>query len=217
MGIDISGFLTRHGGKATATVALTNLIIRFESSDLNISGVSMYEETRSAASYIANNEDLIVTLDKETLLYKRGSSITFTPVYFANGYYGFRIVRSAFPHDMWEGYFEVSYITLGDTPVEVGEENVRLVIEKGKWTRFEDATPAKRHPIADILIADIRARKAFLEALAATNSNVHVVASEAIGDETETVKRSSVWVYAGVGVVLCLGAILYAVRKKPKR
>jgi len=160
-------------------------------------------EIRSSADYIKNNEALILTPDsKEVCLGQQHTQVHFTPVSYRNGLAGFRIT------DMFTGApyglrtNNVLYVALNDSPIEVGEDDVEMVKDKGEWKKFEReggalvSSPSRENPIT------------------VTQDETPVNVTED-GQDEEKSKASNLWLYAIIP--LCLLAVLWVVKRKRKR
>jgi len=158
---------------------------------------------RSSADYIKNNEALILTPDNKTVcLGQQHTQVHFTPVSYRNGLAGFRIT------DMFTGApyglrtNNVLYVALSDSPIEVGEEDVEMVKDKGEWIKFEregevqDTPPSREKTVV------------------ATQDETPANVAEDEPSEEET-NANNLWLYALIP--LCLLALLWLVRKKRKR
>ena len=96
-------------------------------------------EFRSSADYIRNNEPLILTPDnKEVCLGQQHTRIHFTPVSYRNGLKGFRITDIFYGAPYGLRTNNVLYVTLSDTPIEVGENDVETIKDKGEWKTYEN-------------------------------------------------------------------------------
>jgi len=82
--------------------------------------------------------EVSLTLDKETVFSEDHSWTTFTPVFFKNNLKGFRISFEG--HSMHSGMtIHTMYLALSEPPVQVGEEDVERVMDKGVWVTAEEA------------------------------------------------------------------------------
>ena len=105
---------------------------------------------RRAESYIGNNEDVILTPDREIVIEASTGDgylpIIFTPVSFKNRLKGFRVTENAgwmwlvYDNDGNVGVTNVGthvskYVALSDTPTDMTEDDVETIME---WTANED-------------------------------------------------------------------------------
>jgi len=109
----------------------TNVIIRTTSSEDIASGWK-----------IEPNAEIILTPDKETVFASVfGGGVILSPASFKNKQKGFR-VKSGTPGPKiynQEALIYIAYIALSDTPVEVREDDVEMVMEGGAWVTAEEA------------------------------------------------------------------------------
>jgi hypothetical protein len=101
---------------------------------------------RHSEDYAENDESLILTHDKRTGIYEHHSAYDFNPVVFKGGLNGFRITKIVDLRSFRDprGVFSTNWhFALGDTPVEVGEDDVEMIMGAGKaWKKFEKPKPA---------------------------------------------------------------------------
>jgi len=161
---------------------------------------------RRLQSYAENNEALVLTPTKRARLYQRGGGYTFTPVTFRDNLAGFRI-RGIFGGSSLQGdefvrtaHTNTMYLALSDTPVEVGEEDVEMIMEAGEWVKYGKPQPGTEK--------------------GATASPVKkgVTVSSPSSDDGQgnaQSKPNNLWLY--VAISLCfICAILYFLRRKLK-
>jgi len=131
----------------SVSVSPTNWVLRFKSSSFS---VEQNGTQRHSSEYIANNEDLVLTPDKDVWLVAQYGKALFTPVIFKNQQKGIKFMEMAPLHHRPGELFTnfVMYTVLGDTPAEVTGEDVEMIMLDGKWEKApEDAPPTPFGPL----------------------------------------------------------------------
>jgi len=88
---------------------------------------------------LVENEDFAIPLDKEvTFSDGRHHKNIYTPILLENQQSGFRFTYLTYN---LRGGFEstISYIALNDSPEQVDESEVVMILENGEWVKFEDS------------------------------------------------------------------------------
>jgi len=114
----------------SVSVTSTNMIIRTTSS-----------EDIAHRWEIEPNAEIILTPNKETVFVTAlGGSVTVSPVSFWDKRKGFRVKNNNPSPVMYNErrIIHTDYIALSDTPMEVGEDDVEMVMDKGKWVTARD-------------------------------------------------------------------------------
>ena len=127
LGMDVIDSLERHSSVGSITFTPTNVAIHFVGRGFI-----------GTADYTGKKEPMILTPDKETTFYNRVVSFTFAPITLKNQQKGFRIVQTMSPHGFYPGRKDTVYIALGDTPVEVGEDDLEMIWKNGKLRTLEE-------------------------------------------------------------------------------
>ena len=81
-------------------------------------------------------EELTLTPDQQTLISgggRDGPQVMLTPVAFKSQHKGFRVTEA------YSSSPAITYIVLSDTPMELGEDDVEMVMDDGEWVRAEDS------------------------------------------------------------------------------
>ena len=143
----------------SVTVTPTNMAIKFKKSThmvmpdadaVVMNPVGDYIKPMEA--YMENDEALILTPDKRTRMYQYSSGIMFSPVVFKNGLKGFRIHRGSMMSSTTDrvggATNDVWFVALSDVFVEVGEDDVEMIMGYGwgverkegkEWRPFTEA------------------------------------------------------------------------------
>ena len=226
-GIDVSELLEKYGCTALVSVTSTNLTITFKSAGFVVSGKPIRGMARRSAEYAENNEDLVLTPDEETRLVQRDASIVFEPVAYKNQKKGFRIRDIVYPHfHGQEGVTNVAYIALSDTPIEVNEDDVEMILETKRnragyptgeveWKKFEREGSAQVSPSLEAVQPVAQAKPP--EPPTATPPAPVETPDPVVEDETsegEAQTPSRLWYYVAILSVLCAGTALWFIRKK---
>jgi len=82
---------------------------------------------------------ITLTPNQEIRLTARHGQITFKPVIFKNQKKGFRIVPWLIGEGAENDKPIVTYIALTDTTIKVGEDDVEMIMDDGKWMKIEDS------------------------------------------------------------------------------
>jgi len=199
----------------------TNLTLKFN--PLVRLNVFHGKERRSTSEYVANNEALILTPEQVTALTDlRHGWTEFTPVSFKNQQKGFRILKVINAVSFGGGVTTNvhAYVALGDTPVELGEDNVEMIMESyrhhpetgdyfAEWKKHEKPQPVPKAENDAQETSPVRENPATV-----TQGKTPVNVAED-GQDEEKSKTNMFWL--GVGLFHCLLAILWLARKKRKR
>jgi len=97
-------------------------------------------ELQNSSLGIVSGKAAVLTPDRVVRLSMQHIRVTFTPVVYKNQHKGFRITRwgtGAPASRVLQP--EISYLALSDTPMEVGEEDMALTLEKGEWVKPEES------------------------------------------------------------------------------
>jgi len=208
-GIDVFEFFKRMPGNIrSVSVTSTNMVIEFNWS--SILQVELSREPyiyRRSREYAANKEPLILVPDKEIALHSRHASIYFKPVAFKNQHMGFRIINEVDNRSVGREIMTniIVHVALSDTPIEVGEDDVEMVMERGEWKKFErevEATtspPSRENPVATMQ----------------DETPDNVTEDEPSEGRATASPPFRLWIYALIP--LCLLAVLWVVKRKRKR
>ena len=171
--------------------------------------------SRSTGEYAENNEALILTPDKETNLIEYHSSYRLTPVSFKDKKKGFRIIDQFNAISFGDGIIcNIGYVALSDTPVEVGDDDVEMILENGEWVKFEGNKGWESIP-QDKIVFPPRVSEPQPAAQETPPGPAEAPANVAEGEPSEEkTGAGNRWLYALIP--LCLLAILYFLRKKRK-
>jgi len=125
----------------TAFATPTNLVIKFNRAGRWVSTLDtdtplsedgreiMYPYAVKRSRVLGNGEDLILTPDKKTILGDgRHGAVIFTPVLFKNRQKGFRIFGVFDGMGFTGETNDIAYVTLSDTLIQVGKEDVQELI-----------------------------------------------------------------------------------------
>ena len=86
------------------------------------------------------NVEIILTPDKEIAFSQWDMSTTISPVSFKDQQKGFRILQRSNDRRSRDWVtFNTAYLALSERPVKVGEDDVEMVMEGGKWVTAEEA------------------------------------------------------------------------------
>ena len=92
---------------------------------------------KSVAKYTENNEYLVLSPDKETVVSAAfGPSIYFFPVLFKDQRKGFRIIEQFVRFSITN---TIMYVALGNVLMAMEEEDVEMIMEMGEWKTLEEA------------------------------------------------------------------------------
>jgi len=209
--------LLMYGIIDTFSVTSTELTLTFRAS---LCSVDYNGTRRGTTEYAENNEALILTSDQGANISDGyHSSLIFTPVSFKDKRKGFRIINQAILIPFGGGVKHwFGYIALSDTPVEVGEDDVEMILEGGEWVKFEGnkdwetaltwAPPVEEKGEAQETPPIIE------DPVTVTQDETPANVAENESSEGKS-KATTFWLYAIIP--LCLLAGLWVVRKKRKR
>ena len=83
---------------------------------------------------------IVLVPDQAMVFQGRHVRITFTPVSFKSKHKGFRMERVSFGFGSTVGKpADIAYMAFSDTPLTVGEDDVVMVMDDGKWVKAEDS------------------------------------------------------------------------------
>jgi len=203
----------------TAFATRTNLVIKFNRAGRQVSTLDtdtplaengreiMYPYAIGRSRVLEHGEDLVLTPDKKTILIEgRHGVIIFTPVLFKNQQKGFRIFGVLDGAGFGTGETnDIAYVTLNDTLVRVGKEDVQELIVIASSSESEttasppipETSPDREKPV--------------------TVTNDETPDNIAEGEPIEgKSKVSNLWFY--IVTALCtLLAVLWVVKRKRKR
>jgi len=124
--------LLLYGVIDSVTPTSENLMITFRFAGFAVKHNGVMRDT---GEYVANNEALILTPDKEAWLFDGGhANVSLVPATFKNKKKGFR-VTSTFNAKSFGGDLKsnTGYVALSNTPIDVGEDNVEMIMKDGEW------------------------------------------------------------------------------------
>ena len=124
----------------TVTVTLTNITVKvIDSEGVSEWGIGFSGEKYRGRILVPGEEIVLVPDQAVRFRVRRDFRIAFTPVVYKDQHKGFRITRMgtsiharSFPHT-------ITYLALSDTPMEVGEEDMKLTWEDEKWVMAEES------------------------------------------------------------------------------
>jgi len=179
---------------------------------------------RLTSEFIQNDEPLILPPEQETRMSRADSGLVLilTPVFFKNQQNGFKITSIRFDSRIGRRMNDHGYIALSDTPVQMGDEDVKMIMDKERWERFEP--PAKPEVKGGAMVSP-PSREAVQPVPQATPSEPPAVTPSASPPEEmpddvaedepseEKNKASNFWLY--VIISFCaLSVIFYFLRRK---
>ncbi len=142
--------LRRSGHFDSVSITPTNVIAKFKRQGLL---VEQEDNRRGAADYLQENENLIISPDKETKLVQQHFETVFTPVTLKNQQKGFKLtLTSGLRHPVDRATTHVSYIALSDAPAYVDETDV-LNEHRPEARQFHDTLPT---PLDDIMAVTLK-------------------------------------------------------------
>jgi len=189
-------------------VTPTNLTIRFSEEGqghrVSYPDHRISIPSRGTHDYVKKNEALVLTPDKRVNIFEFHGCFAFTPVTFKNQGKGFRIMETFDARSLRGGLMtnSIAYVALSDTPVQVGEDDVEMILENGEWVKFKREVEAQDTPPS---------RK---KNVTVTNDETPVNVAE---DEPSEEKNKTNMFWLCVVIFHCLLAILWLARKKRKR
>ena len=245
-GMDGVEWLKNHDWFDVVSVTSTDLTLKVKNGSLTITQDDSYRKYtesvktnawatpwRKSSDYIANDEALILTPDQETRFSLEMCAVTLSPASFKNKQKGFRVKKRIYGHSDGKS-IHTAYIALSDTPVEMGEDDVEMVMDDGKWVTAEEAR--KRLEVEELgpralrlfqMVNEIkRDSKLMAEVLEnpflladwnmlIENGYIKTNAVDTASSASERSNPNSLWLYAGI--LLCiLCPILYFLRRKLK-
>ena len=209
----------------------TNLTLKFKGRF----GIHQNDVWRRTAEYIENDEMFILTPDQRTRFVSRHASITLDPVSFRGQHKGFRITdRHNPPISHWHlARTNFFYVALSDTPVQVGEDDVEMIMENGEWKTYEKPQSAPKEeggaqvylpspePVQSIA-AETPPEPPAVPTPEPVEAQVPVledgapdIADGEDGQSEEKSKTNNLWLYALIPLVLSAAA-LYFIRRRHK-
>ena len=211
-GMDVFDFFKRMPGNVkSVSISSTDMVIDFNKSSVLQIALNREPYTfRHSREYAANNEPLILVPNKEITLVSRHSAIYFHPVTFRNQHTGFKIINEVDNRSIRRGITTniIVYVALSDTFVEVGEDDVEMIMEKGEWKTYENKQSAPKEE------SEGQEPPPNLEPLVTTTQGKTLTnVSENAPNETEP-KIRPLWLYALIP--FCLITIFCFLRRKRK-
>jgi hypothetical protein len=94
-----------------------------------------------------HNEEFSLTHDQETMFTDgRHIEIYFTPITLKNKQNGFRntVLNNLGAYEYKGITTNYTYVALGDKPIEMREEDVEMILEKGEWIKYKKGRPISR-------------------------------------------------------------------------
>ena len=98
---------------------------------------------------MGDGDALVLTPDQTTRLAIRDAkrSVIFTPVSFKNQQKGFRLSEVSYhPHE-WFSTNHCGYVALSDTPVQVSEDDVEMIMENEEWVKYAKPLPVPKEKV----------------------------------------------------------------------
>jgi len=108
------------------TVTSTNLIIRAGAGGIFASNAGPHVE-------------IILTPDKETVFVIDHGRMVFKPISLKGQQKGFRVSEMAIGAGAHKHIPVVVYVALSDTPMIIGENDVKMIMDNGKWVNAKDS------------------------------------------------------------------------------
>ena len=197
-------------------VTPTNLMIKFTVGHYGISDlddISRDFRPKRSSAYAGENEALVLTPTTRVGMGDFHVGYRFTPVVFKNQHKGFKIFYRVTPpavtpttpikSNFW-------YVALSDTPMEVGEKDVEMIMEKEReWVKYERQGDTES-PALNNIVVDPQPEIAF------DTPPPHDVVPPPVETDSTPSPQFSPWLYFGIGILACLLAIAYFLRKKSK-
>jgi len=184
----------------------TNLLIKFKASGV---GRRIIQKEKNVRRFSEHGEELALTPDYETCLSDGRHALTvFTPVLFKSLQKGFKISHELMGAFSSQVPSVISYIALSDTPIQVGEDDVKMIMENGEWKKYEKPQPVIL-PREDAATSP-PAKKEGPAAVSPPSRKENETPATVV--EVEQSKHNNLWLY--VGIVFCLLPILYFLLRK---
>ena len=181
---------------ASFIVTETHLFLKFPPHEFS---QQIIQKEKDLVRWLEPNEELVLTPDQQTEINDgRHAFRHFTPVTFKNKKKGFKIDSLYYEGDMFN-ITETAYLALSDTPIEVGETDVEMIMENGEWKKVTKEGGAKVSP-----------------------SRNKAKTGKAIADDGQDEGRataspaSRLWLYALISFC-ALSAVFYFLRRKKAR
>ena len=181
-------YLKNHAWFNSVSLSPTNLMLRFSPSGSGLWIWSGNDVLKGC--WTVEDEEFVLPADQQTKLSDgRHLDMIFTPASFENQQKGFRVLYLV--DDRWGGYTTnyLGYVALNDTPIEVGEDDVEMIMENGEGKTHGNPQSITQAETPDKITED--------------------------GQDEEKSKANMFWL--GVVIFHCLLAILWLARKKRKR
>ena len=234
VGMDGIEYLKNNRNFDSVIATSTNLSLTFRSfgAGFYIVQGGDYEKSR----WLELGEEFALIPNQETLLTEgRHFKLIFTPVLYKNQLRGFRIADITFGAVARnESGFRVNslaYLALSDTPVDVGEEDVWIIMEDGEWKEVEakqdtaNMLPVEVPEAAPPNIAEVEPVINPIEEIASPLLEEEILidpAADIAGEPaplspvvTDEAKPSRLWLYlGGIGIFLFCCAIAYVTKRK---
>jgi len=141
------------------TVTPTNLMMKFRAGHMGVGDPDVKNRDfsiRFSRSYIENDETLVVPPDRRMDVWDKHVGYLFTPVIFKDKSKGFEITKRYGPPIVSKSTpvkINTFHVVLGDAPMDVGEDDVEMVMEAGReWvsaTKSSYAIPPDYSLLAD--------------------------------------------------------------------
>ena len=166
-------------------------------------------------SYLRPDTDLVFTPDMETRLSDGfHASIHFIPVSFKNQQRGFRI-KEMFYDGIDNKTVRLVYAALGEVLVQMGEDDVKMILEKEGWVKYEQpqsaSPPEDNSRAASPRLAESK-RGDGIPAVESSDGFQPLEQADTIPPTTGN--RHRLWLYAVIPLGLL--AVLYFIRRKSK-
>ena len=201
-GEDVISYLKQYSCVDSITMTLTNLSIKFKSSGLVTEQNGVYRRSRE---YAEANENFVLASGQGARLSARHVLLTFVPILFKGKQNGFKVIEIT--HNPYIGEATNNmYLALSDTPVQVSEADVEMIMENEEWKTFERSAKAEEPPPVVTVIE--------------SEPNVEEKTSEKeleiTNEKSEIEKKQPYAMIVALGSVLILGIIFWVVRRKRK-
>ena len=206
-GMDGVEYLKNRGWFESVSVTQTNLSLKFISPPPIRCFVRQGNVSRAAMELVENDEAWVLNLDQEARITIGGHSRTvFIPVSFKNQQKGFKIIKTSYWFPGPTVTNAIAYLALSDIPIEVGEDDVEMIMVNGEWVKYENKQP---------VITPGAEKGSAMVSPSSRKGKLGKGKEESGLEEEGQSKSNTLWLY--VGVSLCaLCAILYFMRRKLK-
>jgi len=202
-GIDGVEYLKNSDLFESVSVTQTNLSLMFAPPPPLRSAVRQGDGGfRDISEYITNGKAWVLTPDQTARIsFMDHAFLDFTPVSFKNQQKGFKILKTSYWFPGPTVTNAIAYLALSDTPVEVGEDDVEMIMEKGEWVKYGKPQPETEKSKTTSPVKRGEAT-AFLSSHDREQGNAPS-------------KPNSLWLYVAISLCL-LSATLYFLRRKLK-